>query len=188
MWCRRSWKSSTGGGLRETTNCCLAEVVSIILSGDLRRITNQSRSLVTLSCCWLMGLRNWKSNYQLMMLFPPVRFKERRCNSFHFKMCQYSRMDSSVWLIYLIGYWWPLPRRDPPPVVIYSYSCLAFETPIWRITVLSTMLARMNIKTLIFNVANSLTMLAFQDLLLNWSKWMWNFCNNLALWNWIDLV
>ena len=40
---------------------------------------------------------------------------------------------------------------------------------------LSTLLTRMEIKTPIFHVTNSMTMLAFPNLMKIWSKWRWNF-------------
>jgi hypothetical protein len=58
------------GGLKKTTNRCLAEAVSLLLSGGLRKITNQSRLLVIAQ---LTGLRNLKPDCQSLMLFPSIR-------------------------------------------------------------------------------------------------------------------
>jgi len=72
----------------------------------------------------------------------------------------------SSWLL-------PSPKGHPPIVVLYSWNFLDVRTFVWRMIVLSTMLARMKIETLIFHVANLLTMLAYKNILLNSSKRMW---------------
>jgi len=82
-------------------------------------------------------------------------------------------MNSMVWLRYLLDCLWPLSRIHPPIVVLYSCRIFAFKKYVWMMTVLSTMLTRMKIGTLIFHVANLLKMLTFFNLLLNWSRWMW---------------
>jgi len=160
------------GGLRKTINHCIAKVVGLLLSGGLRKTTSQSHLFFIAR---LMRLRNLNLDYQLLMLFPPVSYKVRRCKSFHYEMRQYSRMKSTIWLRYLLDYWWPSPRSHPPIMVLNSCIYLDVRTFVWRMIMLSTILTRMKIEAPIFHVANSLTMLAFMNLLLNWSRWIWTF-------------
>lgn len=52
---------------------------------------------------------------------------------------------------------------------------LAFEAFIWMMSVLTTMLTWMEIKIVIFHMANSVTMLAFHNIfcMKNTNKWIW---------------
>ena len=84
-------------------------------------------------------------------------------------------MNFLVWLIYLLGCLWPLSISNPTIVTFYSCKFPTFGTFVWRMIMLYTMLTRMKIKTLILHVANSMTMLAFRNLILNQSMWRWIF-------------
>jgi len=79
--------------------------------------------------------------------------------------------DISCWLLMTIAKKWSTHSG------FYSCEFLVFGTFVWRMIMLFAMLTWMKIKTLIFHVAHSMTALAFRNLLLNWSRWMWTFLN-----------
>ena len=61
-----------------------------------------------------------------------------------------------------------------------SYMTFVFEASVWRMTGFMTMLTWMKIKTVIFHMANSITVLAFHNLVLFlwkrrriWNNWRW---------------
>ena len=56
---------------------------------------------------------------------------------------------------------------------LLSCRIIQYEAYVWRMSMLSTMLTRMKIKTIICYIANSITMLPF--LTLDWNKWRLTF-------------
>lgn len=99
----------------------------------------------------------------------------RRWINLHCKTHQYSIFFFLVWPVYILGCWIPLPRSDPPKVNHCYCRSFVFGTSVWMMSVLATMLTRENIKMLIFHMANSIKVLASNNLLWLWnrSKWRW---------------
>ena len=95
------------------------------------------------------------------------------------KIVQYSRISSHMRLKYLLGCWCPFPKSDPSKMNLCSCRRLVSEAFVWRMGVPTTVLAWMKIETVIFHMANSITVLAFYNLLLlllwKWSR-IWNNC------------
>ena len=86
-------------------------------------------------------------------------------------MCRYLWMNSLVRLIYILGCWQPLPRSNPPILNLLSCRFPQTKAFVWWVGMLSTMLTRVKIKTLIFHVANLITVLQSQNP--NWCGWRW---------------
>ena len=85
-----------------------------------------------------------------------------------------------MWLKHLLGCWCPLPRSDPSKMNLFSCRRLVSRAYVWRMCVSTTVLAWVKIKKVIFHMANSITVLAFFNLLLLlwkrskiWNNWMW---------------
>ena len=104
--------------------------------------------------------------------FPLVIYKVRRLRNINCKMCQYSRTIFMVWPKYLLGCWSPSPRNDPSKVNLHSYRRIVSITSIWMMSIFMTMLTWVNIKIVIFHMANFVTMLAFNHL------WLWRRSKN----------
>ena len=113
----------------------------------------------------------------MTIISPLVKYKARKWTDLNCKTFQYSRTNLVVWVKYLLGCWSPLPRSDPSKMNHYSCSMFVFEASVWRMIGFMTMLIWMKIKTVIFNMANSVTVLAFHNLLLLlWKRsrsWKW---------------
>ena len=113
--------------------------------------------------------------------FPPhIRHKVRWWRKLIYKTIQYSRTNRVVWEKYILGYWSPLPRSDPSKMNLCSYKRFVYEAYVWRMTSFITILTWMKIKTVIFQMANSVTVLEFHNLLLllwkrgkMWNSWRW---------------
>ena len=118
----------------------------------------------------------------MTIISPPVRYKVRRWRKLNCKTVQYSRTSSNMCLEYLLGCWCPFPRSNPSKMNLCSCKRFVFEAYVWRMSGFMTMLAWMKLKKVIFQMANSITVLAFHDLLLLlllwkrsrvWNSWSW---------------
>ena len=77
-----------------------------------------------------------------------------------------------VWLIYLLDCWQSLPRSVPPIVNLLSSRFLQYEASLWRMSMISIVLLGVNIKSVIFHMANSIVVLEFWNLN---QIWRWTF-------------
>ena len=111
----------------------------------------------------------WRRSLYMTTIFPPVRDKVRWWRKLNCKFTQYSWTCSDMRLKHLLGCWFPLPRSDPSKMNLCYCKRLIYEASVWRMGVPTTVLAWMKIKKMIFHVANSITVLAFYNLL-----WKWN--------------
>ena len=118
----------------------------------------------------------WCQSLYITTIFPLVRDKVRWWRKLNCKFAQYPWTSSNMCRKHLLGCWCPLPRSDPSKMNLGSCRRLVSEASVWRMGVPTTVLAWMKIKTVIFHMANSITVLAFLNLL-SW-KWnrIWNSC------------
>ena len=103
----------------------------------------------------------YRRSLYMTTIFPNVRDKVRWWRKFNCKFAQYLRTSSNMCLKHLLGCWCPFPRSDPSKMNLFSCRRLVFEASVWRMGVPTTVLAWMKIKTMIFHMANSITVLHF---------------------------
>lgn len=85
-----------------------------------------------------------------------------------------------IWSKYLLGCWSPWLRSDPSKVNLFSCRRLDSKAYFWLMSVLTTLITRVKIKTMIFHMDNSLTVLPYA----NFWLWMWRS----GIWNkWIQI-
>ena len=112
----------------------------------------------------------WCRSLYMTTIFPPVRDKVRWWWKLNYKFVQYTWTCSDMRLKHVLGCWCPFPRSNPSKMNLCSCRRLVFEATIWRMSVPTIVLAWMKIKTVIFHVANSITVLAFLNLLWKWNR------------------
>lgn len=118
-------------------------------------------------------------NFYMTINSPPIKYKERRRREINYNTFKYSRRNSDIWLKYLFRCWSILPKNDPSKVNLCSYRRFVFETSVWRMSVFTTILSWVKVKTMIFHMANLVAMLPFDNFLLRmwrrkvWNRWRW---------------
>lgn len=80
---------------------------------------------------------------------------------------------------YLVGCKSPFPRRNPLEMNLCSCRRLISEAFVWTKSIFIKIIIWVNIKTMIFHMANLITMLAFDNPCLPWKK--------TSKWNWVSL-